>query len=96
MYKGKSRRRHERQKVTQITPIQLSGPDGAIYFVVPVDQSESGLGCIYSGKIPPVEGHIYVVEIDGDSREMEVRWISLIGNNRFRLGMMYVDVDFDD
>ncbi|MCA1764867.1 MAG: hypothetical protein LC633_01190 [Desulfobulbaceae bacterium] len=95
MYKAKSRRRHERHKVTQINPIKLNGSDDDLYFVVPVDESESGLGCIYSGAKPPLVGHVYAVEREGGSRRMEVKWIAPIGTNRFRLGMMYVDVDFD-
>jgi hypothetical protein len=95
MYKGKSRRRHERQKVNQITPIKLNGSDDDLYFVVPVDESESGLGCIYSGAVPPRAGHVYAVEREGESRRMEVKWIAPISATRFRMGLMYVDVDFD-
>lgn len=90
MHDRKCRRREPRQQVSQINPIQLSNSAGELYFVVPVDVSESGMGCIYSGKIPPLAGQIYTVEGDGDTREMEIRWISAIGENRFRLGLMYV------
>ncbi|MDT8334241.1 MAG: hypothetical protein RQ753_00935 [Desulfurivibrionaceae bacterium] len=95
MYRGKSRRRHERHKVEQITPIQLNGSDGTIFFVVPVDESESGLGCIYSGKIPPEAGRRYMVARAGETREMELRWISPLSKNRYRLGLMYADMDLD-
>ncbi|MFO7607441.1 MAG: hypothetical protein R6W72_14195, partial [Desulfurivibrionaceae bacterium] len=84
-----------RHKVNQINPIKLNGSDDDLYFVVPVDESESGLGCIYSGVKPPQAGHVYAVEREGGCRRMEVKWIAPIGANRFRMGMMYVDVDFD-
>jgi hypothetical protein len=83
-------------KVTQINPIHLHSLTGTVFFVVPVDESESGIGCIYSGKIPPRIGHINMVGEDGDTREMEVRWVALIGKNRFRLGLMYLDFKFDE
>ncbi len=96
MFEGKCRRRHQRHKVAQINPIQLSSSTGAVFFVVPVDESESGIGCIYSGQIPPQVGHTYEVSEDGDTREMEVRWVDPIGKNRFRLGLMYLDFKFDE
>ena len=96
MHDRKCRRREPRHQVSQINPIQLSNPAGELFFVVPVDVSESGIGCIYSGKIPPQTGQTYMVDRDGDTREMEVRWISAIGENRFRLGLMYLDSKFDE
>jgi hypothetical protein len=91
MCEDKDRRRHQRHKVSQINPLQLSDSTGALFFVVPIDKGDSGIGCIFSGKIPPVVGHIYLVSGDSINTEMEVRWVASIGNNRFRLGLMSLD-----
>jgi hypothetical protein len=88
MCEDKNRRRHQRQKVSQINPLQLSNSSGALFFVVPIDKSDSGFGCIFSGIIPPIVGHTYLVSGDSINTEMEVRWVVSIGENRFRLGLV--------
>ena len=91
MYKGKSRRKHQRHQSNQIHPLQLSNTNGGIFFVVPIDESESGIGAIYTGKNPPNVGSVFLVGDSTPPRKAEVRWVSPLGTRRFRFGLMYVD-----
>lgn len=89
MSKDKNRRKHQRHAVEPINPVRLCSTTGEIFYVVPVDESEGGMGCIFSGKNPPQTGHTYLVGEENDTRPMEVRWVESIGNNRFRLGLRH-------
>lgn len=89
MDKKNCRRKHQRHQAVQIKPIRLTSSTGLIYFVVPVDESEEGMGCIFSGKNPPLVGHVYMIGDEDSARQIEVRWLDTIANNRYRLGMQY-------
>jgi hypothetical protein len=91
MHRNKCRRKHQRHKITKIQPLQLSNAAGGIFFVVPIDESESGIGAIYTGKNPPRIGSVFMVGDDSNSRKMEVRWVAPLGTRRFRFGMTYLD-----
>ena len=89
MDKKPNKRRHERSLAAN-RPIQLVTMDTHTYYILPADESSSGMGCIYTGEEPPEAGAVCVIREDGPERKVEVMWVLPLAQGIFRLGLQYI------
>jgi len=89
MDKKPNKRRHERSLAAN-RPIQLVQMNNHTYYILPSDESASGMGCIYTGDDPPETGAICVIREDGPERKVEVKWVMPLTQGIFRLGLQYI------
>ena len=87
--KKKETRKHERQ-IAANRPLQLIHLNSYTFYILPADESKSGIGCIYTGPEPPDVGAFYTFKEKGVSRNIEVKWIKELATGIFRLGLEYI------
>lgn len=86
----KNRRRHKRQ-ICKDQVVTLRSAVGTKIFVLLIDRSDGGIGCIYNGKNPPRIGYAYEVLEEGEVRGVEVAWVDEFGHLKHRLGLVYLE-----
>jgi hypothetical protein len=86
--KKKTGRRHER-KVAANRPLRMVHLNSYTFYVLPADESESGIGCIYTGSEPPDVGAFYSFREDDEMKRVEVKWIKKLATGIYRLGLEY-------
>jgi hypothetical protein len=91
MIKEMLNRRHVR-KTGEHQPIQMVNLNSQTFYVLPADESEGGLGAIYTGKKPPEIAAYYSYKEGNKLRHVEVRWVKKISDGIFRLGLQYIKV----
>jgi hypothetical protein len=84
-----NKRRHERSMAGN-RPIQLVHLNTRTYYILPADESKSGMGCIYTGDDPPEIGAVCVIREDGPERKVEVKWVMAMAQGIYRLGLQYI------
>jgi hypothetical protein len=85
---SKESRRHERKKADN-RPLKLEHLNNYTLYILPTDESESGMGCIYTGNEPPDVGAYYSFEDKGTRRKAEVVWVTELTQGIYRLGLAY-------
>lgn len=89
MDKKANKRRHERN-LSQNRPVQLVQMNSRTYYILPADESSSGMGCIYTGNEPPEPGAVCMLKEGHPERKVEVRWVSPLASGIYRIGLHFI------
>ncbi|OGS37521.1 MAG: hypothetical protein A2293_12755 [Elusimicrobia bacterium RIFOXYB2_FULL_49_7] len=86
----KNKRRFDRN-ISDNRPIRLLHQNGRTFYLLPADESKSGMGVIFTGTEPPESGAFYSINDDHQQeRRVEVMWIKPLAPGIFRLGLSYL------
>jgi hypothetical protein len=88
MTKPKRGRKYERT-ISNNRPLQLLHLNSYSFYILPTDESQTGMGCIYTGKEPPEVGAFYTFKDKETLKKVEVKWIKKLAEGIYRLGLEY-------
>jgi hypothetical protein len=90
MSKREDRRRHERIAAQNKPLTLISVKTRSALYLLPIDESLGGIGCLYTGKYPPQIGFQYEIKEGHGEQVVEVRWVTELTIGIYRIGLEYI------
>lgn len=86
------KRKHDRRE-SPSRPIKMANLNSQTFYVLPSDESDGGIGAIYTGHQPPNAASFYSFSDGNKTRHVEVKWVKKIADGLYRLGLQYIKLD---
>jgi hypothetical protein len=90
MSNREDRRRHERIAAQNKPLTLISVKTRSTLYLLPIDESKGGIGCLYTGKYPPQIGFQYELKESHGEQAVEVRWVTEPIVGIYRIGLEYI------
>ena len=82
--------RRFKRKIIENQTIQMASMNSKTFYVLPFDESEGGVGAIYTGLQPPEAGAYFSFKEGNSVRHVEIKWVKKISDGIYRLGFQYI------